>query len=222
MHHESPPLSPKLPVLAALMLMALLPKNASSAHPVTTKEAVTVTSTAPIEIMGDVRDQVSNESSITSPSTRYRISVKIPRGANPALQVGDTVKVTLPTIHNSQATSSVKAIAAGSLELSLANQVQLLDGQRLKVSVPLRPTNLFKVPFQAVYSPRGEKTEVFRLLPDQRVELVPFEPLQLLPDGNIVGASEGLTGRMVVVEGTNGLLSGDKVKVLKKIEGARK
>ena len=195
----------------------LISQSAAAAHSVLVTEARSVSETVHLTMMADVLN--SSTDKITSLTGRsYRLSIEIPKGAVLDLSPGSTVSVTLPTIHNRNAQARVSSISKTHIELLLTNQVQLLDGQRLRVILPAKPTHLYKIPFQAIYSPRGLTTEVFILSSDKRVRLVPVVPLQVLADGKVIVSADQLKGATIVVHGGDNLVSGDSVQVIEQKE----
>jgi hypothetical protein len=145
----------------------------------------------------------------------YHLSIELPHGLIPSIRVGSNVKISLPTIHKNVALAQVTSISKTHVQLILANQIQQLEGQKLKAEIPFLAVNLFKIPFQAIYSPRGTTSEVFILSSDMKVQLVKITPLQITNDGNVIISSEQLKDSLIVVQGTDNLLSGDIVKVNK-------
>ncbi|MGE3263251.1 MAG: hypothetical protein AB7K68_15830 [Bacteriovoracia bacterium] len=206
----------KIYVLALSLL--LMPQGASATdHRVSIIKAEPVSATVPLTLIADVSD--SPDSKVTSLAGRnYRLSILVPRGTVFNLSLGSSVPVALPTIHHRNARAKVSSISKTKIELMLANQVQLLEGQRLRVTLPAKPVHLYRIPFQAVYSPRGITAEVFVLSSDQRVNLVPIVPLRVLSNGNVVVFSDQLKGATIVVQGTDNLVSGDKVQVIEQKE----
>jgi hypothetical protein len=185
-----------------------------AAHYVSVIKAEPVSKTVHLTLMADVSDPTTAQSSISQPERTYHLSVQLPNGVTPDLSVGSSVAVTLPTIHHNSAFASVKSISKTQVALVLANQVQILEGQRLRVILPLKPAHLFRIPFQAIYSPRGLTTEVFLLSNEKRTHLVPVVPLQALPEGKMIVSADQLDDATVVVQGTDNLISGDSVQVV--------
>jgi len=168
-------------------------------------------------LIADVSD--SSDNKVTSlTGWNYRLLMLVPKGTIFDLSVGSSVPVTLPTIHHRNLQAKVSSISKTKIELILTNQVQLLDGQRLRVTLPAKPVHLYRIPFQAVYSPRGLTAEVFVLSSDQRVNLVPIVPLRVLSNGNVIVSSEQLKGATIVVQGTDNLVPGDKVQIIEQKE----
>lgn len=191
----------------------LISQTAMATHSVLVMQAKPVTSTIQLTLMAAVSNSTTEFTSLKGRS--YRLSVDIPQGTTLDLSPGSNVSVTLPTIHNRNAVARVSSVTTHRIEFILANQVQLLDGQRLRVILPAKPRNLFQIPFQAIYSPRGQTTEVFVMASDRRVHLTRVVPLQVLADGSvIVSADHQLKDALVVVHGADNLVSGDLVQVV--------
>lgn len=195
----------------------LLVSQAVAAHSVLVVEAKPVSKSVQLTLMADVSDSPGDKR--TSWAGRsYRLALQIPKGVILDLSVGSKVSVTLPTIHNRSALARVSSVSKTQIEFLLTNQVQLLDGQRLRVTLPVKPTHLYQIPFQSIYSPRGLTAEVFILSSDHRVHLVPVVPLQVLPDGQVIVSADQLKGVSIVVQGGDNLVSGDKVQVIEQKE----
>ena len=200
------------------LCLLLMSQGASAAdHRVTIIKVEPVSMTVHLTLIADVSD--SPESKVTSLSGRnYRLSILVPRGTVFDLSLGSIVPVTLPTIHHQNAQAKVSSISKTKIELMLTNQVQLLEGQRLRVTLPTKPVDLYRIPFQAIYSPRGITAEVFVLASDQRVNLISIVPLKVLSNGNVIVSSDQLKGATIVVQGTDNLVSGDKVQIIEQKE----
>jgi multidrug efflux pump subunit AcrA (membrane-fusion protein) len=195
----------------------LVSQTAMAAHLVLAAEAKPVSEVVRLTLMADVSNSPTDK--ITSLAGRnYRLSIQVPKGAVLDLSLGSTVSVILPTIHNRNALARVSSISKTRIELTLTNQVQLLEGQRLRVTLPAKPINLYQIPFQAIYSPRGLTTEVFVLSSDRRVHLVPVVPLQVFSDGKVIVSAEQLKGATIVVHGGDNLVSGDSVQIVQQKE----
>lgn len=165
--------------------------------------------------MADVLDKKSDQKDDTNTRRSFHLSIELPVGLVAAIRNGSYVRVSLPTVHKNVAIAQVTSLSKNRVELVLANQVQQLEGQKLKVDLPFLPVNLYKIPFQAIYSPRGTTSEVFILSSDMKVQLVQITPLQISADGSIIVSSEQLKDAIVVVQGNDNLLSGDTIKVNK-------
>jgi hypothetical protein len=189
--------------------------EASAARVVTAVKPERVAKIFELSLMADVLDKKFEQKIDTNTRRTFHLSIELPAGLIPAIKNGSYVKVTLPTVHQNVAIAQITSFSKNHVELILANQVQQLEGQKLKVDLPFLPANLFKIPFQAIYSPRGEAAEVFVLSSDMKVQLVQIVPLQISSDGNIIVSSEQLKDALVVVQGTDNLLSGDTVQVNK-------
>ena len=190
-------------------------KEAFAARTVTAVRPEPVTKLFELSLMADVMDKNSKQTTNTSTRRSFHLSIDLPAGLVPAIKNGSYVKVNLPTVHKNVAIAQVTSLSKNRVELVLANQIQQLEGQRLKVDLLFLSVNLFKIPFQAIYSPRGSTSEVFIFLSDMKVQLVRITPLQILSDGNVIVSSEQLKDALVVVQGTDNLLSGDLVQVNK-------
>ncbi len=186
-------------------------KEAFAARLVTTIKPQPVTNISELSLMAEVLER---KSEVNGRGT-YRLSMDLPAGLIPAVKNGSFVKVTIPTIHQNIVSAQIVSLSKNHAELILNNQVQQLEGQKLKVDLPVLPVNLFKIPFQSILSPRGLTAEVFLLLPEMTVQLVQITPLQILSDGAVIVSSEHLKNASVVVQGTDNLLSGDSVQVNK-------
>lgn len=189
--------------------------EALAARLVTTAKPEHVSKIFELSLMADVLDKKSDQKDDTNTRRSFQLSIELPVGLVPAIRNGSYVRVSLPTVHKNVAIAQVTSLSKNRVELVLANQVQQLEGQKLKVDLPFLPVNLYKIPFQAIYSPRGTTSEVFILSSDMKVQLVQITPLQISADGNIIVSSEQLKDALVVVQGNDNLLSGDTVKVNK-------
>lgn len=201
-------------IRGAAFCLALASQAALAAHSVSIVKAEPVLKTVHLTLTADALGGAADDDAIPRPGGSYRLIVRLPSGVTPDLTVGSSVAVALPTIHNNKARATIKSISKTRVELVLADQVQILEGQRLQVILPLKPGQLFRIPFQAVYSPRGLTSEVFLLSPEKRVFSVPVVPLQVHSGGMIVVSSDRLAGADIVAQGTDNLLSGDGVRVV--------
>jgi hypothetical protein len=200
-----------------LSLLLMSQGVSATDHRVSIVKVEPVSTTVPLTLIADVSD--SSDNKVTSLTGRnYRLSMLVPKGTVFDLSIGSSVPVTLPTIHHRNVQAKVSSISKTKIELMLTNQVQLLEGQRLRVTLPAKPVHLYRIPFQAVYSPRGLTAEVFVLSSDQRVNLVPIVPLRVLSNGNVIVSSDQLKGATIVVQGTDNLVSGDKVQIIEQKE----
>lgn len=198
----------------------LASQPAQATHSVSVVKAESVSRTVYLTLMAEVLDTAADDTAIPRPGRTYHLSIQLPSGVIPDLLSGSSVTVTLPTIHHNKALAKIKSISKTRVELVLADQVQLLEGQRLRVILPLKPVHLFRIPFQAVYSPRGLTTEVFLLSQEKRVRLIPVVPLQVLPNGKIIVSSDQLDGADIVAQGTDNLVSGDSVQIIEQKEAS--
>jgi hypothetical protein len=206
----------KIYVLSLSLL--LLSQGASAAdHKVSVVKPEPVSTTVPLTLIAEVSDSPDHEVSLLT-GRNYRLSIQVHKDMVFDLSPGSIVPVTLPTIHHRDAQAKVSSISKTKIELILTYQVQLLEGQRLRVTLPAKPVHLYRIPFQAVYSPRGITAEVFVLSSDQRVNLVPIFPLKVLSNGNVIVSSDQLKGATIVVQGTDNLVSGDKVQIMEQKE----
>jgi hypothetical protein len=205
--------------LKYLIIIALSLGNSGevkAARLVTVIKAESVTKVFELSLMAEVLDKNLENKNDNNTRKTYHLSITLPIGLIPAIKNGSYVKVSLPTIHKNVAIAQITSIFKNHVQLVVANQVQQLEGQKLKTDLPFHPVNLFKIPFQAIYSPRGSTSEVFIVSSDMKVLLVPITPLQISSDGSVIVSSEQLKDALVVVQGTDNLLSGDTVKVNKK------
>lgn len=201
----------------SLSLLLLSQGTIAAAKRVTVIKAIPASSVVQLKLVADVSN--ASDSKLTSLTGRnYRLSVQIPKGPVFDVAVGSSVAVTLPTIHHRDVQAKVSLISKSKIELVLFNQVQILDGQRLQVTIPVKPIHLYSLPFQAIYSPRGITTEVFTVTSEQRVNLVSIVPLHVLPNGRIIVSSEQLKDATIVVQGTDNLVAGDSVQIIEQKE----
>lgn len=196
--------------LFILLIIGTLNK-AQAAQSVSVARPKEVTSITYLPLMAEVVDRISERNGRGS----YRLLMKLPTGLIPSIKNGSSVNVTIPTIHQNLVTAKIISINKQNIELIISNQVQQLEGQTLKVDLPVLPNNLYKIPFQSILSPRGLSAEVFILSGDMKVRLVQVTPLHFLSDGAIVVSSEHLKNSSIVVQGTDNLLSGDSVQIYK-------
>jgi hypothetical protein len=190
---------------------------AEAARPVSVIKAKPVSQAVRLTLMAEVLDKAIGEKADSDERRSYHLSISPPNGLVLAMRAGSFVKVILPTVHHGEAMARIISISKTRIELLLTNQVQQLEGQQLKVELPFQPVHLYQIPFQAVYSPRGLTAEVFLLSADMKVRLVPVVPLQASSDGGLIVASDQLPDplkdALVVVQGTDNLLSGDSVQI---------
>ena len=205
------------PGVCAILVASLSSSLALAEHRVTITEVTPVLTNLTLELVADVSESSSDAVSSLG-SRNYRLTIQVPLGTVFDLSRGSKVSVTLPTIQNRMAQAEVTDVSKTRINLALRNQVQLLDGQRLRVTLPTKPIHLYKIPFQAIYSPRGVTAEVFVVSPDNQVKLVPIVPLQVLPNGNVIISSDQLKDAKIVVHGTDNLLAGDNVQIVNQKE----
>jgi hypothetical protein len=179
--------------------------------------AVSVTKPRPIlsSLELTLEAEVLNKISESNGRGSYRLSLNLPVGVFPAAGVGSLVKVIVPTIHQREDSAQISSMTKNRADLVLSNQVQQLEGQKLKVNFPVKSINLFKIPFQSIVNPRGLFSEVFTLTADNKVKAVKVTPVQILSDGDVIVSSEHLKNTVIVVQGTDNLISGDSVQVNK-------
>ncbi|MNL24370.1 hypothetical protein D3C87_1458000 [compost metagenome] len=205
------------PGVCAILVTSLSSSLALAEHRVTVTEVTPVLTNLTLELVADVSESSSDAVSSLG-SRNYRLTIQVPLGTVFDLSRGSKVSVTLPTIQNRTAQAEVTDVSKTRINLALRNQVQLLDGQRLRVTLPTKPIHLYKIPFQAIYTPRGVTAEVFVVSPDNQVKLVPIVPLQVLPNGNVIISSDQLKDAKIVVHGTDNLLAGDSVQIVNQKE----
>lgn len=195
------------------VFLFLASKTLAAGHAVSVTKPQSVSRPVQLTVIADVSSFPNSK--ITMGSDRsYRLTAQIASGMVFNLVPGSSVLATLPTIHNRNVLTKVSSISKTKIELLLNNQVQLLDGQRLRITLPIKPIHLYRIPFQAIYSPRGLTTEVFTVSANQRAHLVSVTPLQFLPDGNVIVYSDQLANTIIVVHGTDNLIHGDSVQVI--------
>lgn len=199
------------------LLGLLISKSAIAGHAVSIIRAEPEVKPVHLNLIADVSNS-ANQKSTALTGRNYHLSVQIPKDTVLNLSLGSSVTVTLPTIHRRNALAKITSISKTKIELLLTNQVQILEGQRLTVTLPIKPVHLYRIPFQAIYSPRGLTTEVFVLSNDQRVRLIQIAPLQFLADGKIIVSSDQLNGALIVVQGTDNLIAGDQVQVVEPVK----
>lgn len=198
---------------AAALLLLLLPGVSRAAHYVSVEPARPLRQPMTIAAAAEVVDDTVVGASFSG-SRPYHLAIRIPDGAKPDAAVGDALRLSLPIIHNARVLAKVTAVSEFDISLLLSGQVQRLQGLEITAELPLKPVNLYLIPFQAVYSPRGITTEVFVLQGDSRVRLVPVKPLAIRDNGDLIVSSSHLAGAKVVVDGLDNLVSGDLVSVL--------
>lgn len=195
------------------VFLLLASKTLAASHTVSVTKPQSVSKPVQLTVIADVTSLTNGK--ITMDSGRnYRLIAQIPAGIMLNLVPGSSAFATLPTIHNRNVLTKVTSVSRTKIELLLNNQVQLLDGQRLRVTLPVKPIHLYRIPFQAIYSPRGLTTEVFTVSANQRAHLVSVTPLQFLPDGNVIVYSDQLANTTIVVHGTDNLIHGDSVQII--------
>ena len=200
--------------VCAIIATSLGSSMAFAEHRVTVAEVTPLLTNLTLELVADV-SELSSAAVSSLGSRNYRLTIQVPSGTAFALSRGSKVSVTLPTIQNRRAQAEVTDVSKAQIHLVLRNQVQLLDGQRLRVTLPTKPVHLYKIPFQAIYSPRGVTAEVFVVSSDNRIKLVSIAPLQLLPNGYVIVSSDQLKDAKIVVHGIDNLLAGDTVQIVK-------
>lgn len=213
--------TPNRTMRAVALHLLLATQPALAAHPVSVAKAEPVSGAVHLTLTAEASDAAADDEAVPRPGRAYRLSIQLPSGVTPDLSIGSFVTVTLPTVHHNTAPAKIKSISKTRIELVLENQTQLLDGQRLKVTLPLKSVHLYQIPFQAIYSPRGLTTEVFLLSPDQRAHRIPVVPVKLLPGGKVIVSSDRLDGASIIVQGTDNLISGDAVRVVEQKGAAR-
>lgn len=206
-----------------IVLNLLLFIGPAFGHPVAVSPAVPQGQSVPISLLGYATDEHPGSAGLNRASS-YLVRVAVPKGATPDVAVGRSVPVTLPIIHHQQTTGSVVKIEEGEVQLRLAQQVQELNGQRVRVQLPIAGKGIFRVPFTAIYSPRGGSKQVF-VVKEGRAEARPAELVSLFSSDQVLVAAALNEGDQVVSQGIDNLISGDTVEVIPqaaKSEGASK
>jgi hypothetical protein len=193
------------------MLLLLSPVVAQAAHFVDVRTAAAIRECLTVTLRAEVLDRTDGDSVARVRS--YHLRVAIPEGTVPDVRVGSSIRVSLPVVHHAEAFAKVMSVTGGDITVLLSDQIQQLDGLRLKADLPLKPVNLYRIPFQAVYSPRGITTETF-VFDGARVSLVRVAVLEIHDDGGIVVSSSHLADARVVVNGLDNLVSGDEVNLM--------
>lgn len=196
----------------AILALGLSSWPALAEHRVAVTGAAAILSNVTLDLVADVSQ--SSDAVTSLGSRNYRLTVQVPSGTMFDLSRGSKVSVTLPTIQNRLAHAEVTDVSKTQVHLVLRNQVQLLEGQRLRVAIPAKPVHLYKIPFQAIYSPRGLSPEVFVVSSDNRVKLIPIVPLRMLSGGHVIVSSPQLKDAKIVVHGTDNLLGGDSIQIV--------
>lgn len=204
----------------ALCAMLLLSSAAArAAHFVDVRPAAPLRERLTVTIAAEVQDR-TGAGEAAAGVRDYHLRIAIPEGTTPDVAVGSSVRVALPIVRHAEALARVTSVGDGWISLVLPEQVQQLEGLRLKASLPLKPVNLYSIPFQAVYSPRGIMTEAF-VYDGSRVKLVGVSVLEIRDDGRVVVSSARLAGAQVVVDGLDNLVSGDVVSPIFRAQEAR-
>ncbi len=203
-------------LVQALILLFLFPQISWADHSipmVSVKQAAPLTKALMVTVQAQVLKKPTGNEAEVENAHSFQVKVNVPEGGTPDLEVGSWVHVTLPTVRHKVASARVTAITNNSVELLLPGQVQQLEGQQLKVELPLKSKGLYRIPFQAIYSPRGITTQVFILTKNSTAHLISVKALQVLDDGEVIVSSEYLKDSKVVVSGTDNLLSEDSIRV---------
>ena len=151
----------------------------------------------------------------SSPSGRlkdYKITVQRLKGATPHVTQGQTLRLRLPLVHNSEASAKIVSITPDQIVLDFPRQVQELGGQQVKVEVPLLPQRLYRIPFQAVYSPLGSHPRIF-VIKEGHAYLKDLEVIASDKDSSLIVSADLEPGTFVIIKGQDNLLSGDPVRV---------
>ncbi len=143
----------------------------------------------------------------------YKIAVHIPEGAQTDLSLGRSVRVTLPIVHDQQTHAVVESIQGSEIGFRLSGQVQELNGQEVRVEIVLQPRGLFKIPFNAVYSPRGNPVQTF-IVSEGRAQARDLKIVALASPTEIWVAGPLDPRDEVIVQGLDNLISGDAVKAV--------
>lgn len=143
----------------------------------------------------------------------YLISVPIPKGIYPRLSVGKKVSVILPLVHNQEATAVVNSIDSDILTLRLSKQIQELNGQKIKVIIPFSSKGLFKLPFRALYSPLGNKEQIF-IIRNEHVQIKSVKVITVLSSTEVIVAGDLADSDWVAIQGIDNLIAGDLVIVV--------
>jgi hypothetical protein len=192
-------------------LLLLSPVVANAAHFVDVRPVIAIRERLTVKLQAEVLDKTGPGDSLERVRS-YRLKIVIPKGAAPDVRVGSSIHISLPVLHHAEAQARVTAMGNGEIVLLLPDQIQQLEGVRLKADLPLKPVNLYRIPFQAVYSPRGIGTETF-VYAHSQVRLVPVSVLDIRDDGGIVVSSSDLASAEVVVSGLDNLVTGDDVSL---------
>lgn len=146
-------------------------------------------------------------------TAEYQVTVPLPKGALADVTPGQRIPITLPIIRNQQTQGVVESLQLDKLILHLSQQVQELNGQNVRAEVPIKATGIFRLPFTAIYSPRGVTKQVF-VVKQERAELMPVEVISLYNNHELlISAGLSATDR-VVTQGLDNLLNGDAVEVV--------
>jgi hypothetical protein len=190
------------------------------AHAILTRKVVASSRTILATFKGRARKYTNadgNESSVRGTSS-YQIEVDLPKGVQADLSKGQTVLVSLPIVHHSEVRARIDRVEVGKIKLILGDQVQELAGQEVRVQIPLRSLGLYRIPFEAVCSPRGLSKKVFVLQGD-RVLATPVEVVApSSDDGDIWIAGQFAPDSKIVIRGFDHLVTGDLVRVVSKEE----
>lgn len=207
-------------VFAGVVLAGAIEANSNHQHPVTVQTVGANQDpfsglVLPVTLIGRpflVRSQRGDSTAIGATSD-YRVRVTLPRGTKTFAKIGQKVSVVLPILHHQKTQGVVEKIEAFQVEILLPRQVQELNGQEVRIEVPLEPDGIFWVPFASIYSPRGTKKQVF-VVRNGRAEAVVVETIKLGLNSGIYVAAKLNFNDKVVVKGLDNLIAGDSVAVL--------
>ena len=188
---------------------------AMAEHPVQVQLPLAVKGTINLTLQSrDIEKSTDKSGGTATVSRNYRLNLVLPQGLSANVKEGTPVRVILPVVRNREAWAKVAKMDKNNIQLVLSNQVQQLEGQNLSVEIPIQPKDLYQIPFQAVYSPRGLTTDVFVVSNDGVASLVPIHVLQIFDDGTMIVLAKQLQNARVVINGNDNLISGEKVQIL--------
>lgn len=211
------------PVLAGGLLLSSCrsdsPKTQTLVHPVAVKPVVAMAKSVPTTLVGKVtlRGAGRTRGEAIGETSDYRVTVSLPAGVKPDLGVGRSVRVLLPVLHHQETRASVESVGEKSVSLSLTGQIHELNGNVVRAEIPIQAKGIFRVPFEAIYSPRGMDKQVFVLRGD-RVEAREVAIVAMATERELLVAGSLEPSDRIVTQGLDNLLSGDAVTVVKSEE----
>lgn len=198
-------------MLPGALFLACLSVQANAENFVETCAVSPVSHTTIVRLYASVDSKIDDPSSDLYHS--YLLIVELPKAVIPDIHINQTLNVSLPTIHHKKHRAVITNIQGRSIELRLDDQVQQLAGQALTVEVPLRNKELYLIPHESIYAPRGFDPKVF-IVKNERAVSVAVGVIQAKDNGLILVSSSYLNNENVICNGLNNLIAGEPVNII--------